>query len=215
MAAKSKKPKKTHETVFDVDVERLAEIYAKAGLDAVGDLPAQQSLADELETLVADVLDERPEFEELCRSELISKHEKIELLDRVFGAAASPGLLNLLKVMVQHKRLGAIRAVARSARALINERLGRIRVTVESALPMDDDLLAELVAQLKARLNAEPMIESRVNPDLLAGFIVRAGDRVFDASARTNLERARRQMVARAIETIQANPHHFLESAAP
>lgn len=214
MTAKSAKPQKNRETVFDVDVERLADIYAKAGLDAAGDASAQESLADEMEALVSDVLDAQPEFEDLCRSQLISKDEKIELLDRVFGQAASPQLLNLLKVMVRHGRLGAVRAVARSTRKLLNERIGRVLVTIETALPMDDALRSELVAKLQTMLNAEPVIESRVNPDLLAGFVVRAGDRVFDASARTDLDRARRRMVARAVETIQASPQHFLESTA-
>ena len=33
-----------HDTVFDVDVERLAGVYAQAGLNAAGDLKAQGAL---------------------------------------------------------------------------------------------------------------------------------------------------------------------------
>jgi F-type H+-transporting ATPase subunit delta len=213
MSAKSAKPTKVRETVFDVDVERLADLYARAGLDAAGDAESQQQLADDLESLVADVLDVHPDFEELCRSKLISRDEKLELLDRVFGASASPTSLNLLKVMVLHGRLGIIRAVARSAHKLINERIGCVLVSVETALPLDADSENELVAILKTRLNAEPIIETHVNPDLLAGLVIRAGDKVFDASARTHLQRARRQMVAHAVETIQARPHQFMDQS--
>jgi F-type H+-transporting ATPase subunit delta len=84
-----------------------------------------------------------------------------------------------------------------------------MRVEVEAALPVEPPLLAEIVAGLKRAFGAEPVVTTRVNPDLLAGFVVRIGDKVYDASARTGIERARQSMVARAIETIQSKPGQF------
>jgi F0F1-type ATP synthase delta subunit len=62
-------------------------------------------------------------------------------------------------------------------------------------------------------LGAEPTLVARINPAVLAGFVVRVGDRVYDASARSGLERLGKQMLDRAVEAIQANPNRFLEGA--
>ena len=64
---------------------------------------------------------------------------------------------------------------------------------------------------MKQSLGAEPVITTVINPDLIAGFVVRVGDRVYDASARTSFERARTAMVARAVEAIQSRPEQFME----
>lgn len=208
--ADSDKPSK-HDTVFDVDLERLADVYARGALDASGDTSAQQQLVVELESLVAEVLDAHAGLEDLFESEFISVDDKRDMLDRIFGGGASTSLQNVLKVMTKHGRLGIIRAVVRSARKLLDERLGRVRVKMETALPMDEALQNEMAQSLQAMLGAEPIVETSVNPDLLAGFVVRVGDRIYDASARTNIERARRGMIAHATDAILQHSHSLFE----
>jgi len=212
MADLSDQPK--HDHVFDVDAERLARVYAQAGLDAAGDLSAQESLAEELTSIVADVLEKHSEMEEIFRSELISKDEKLELLDRIFGGKASGSLLNLLKVMTKHGRLGMVRDVARSAYEMWEDRAGKVRVQLELPKPVDDALQSEILASLGKVLGGDPHVETTINPELLAGFVVRVGDKVYDASARTRLEKSRHGMVEHAIEAIQQHPEQFIDRAA-
>lgn len=201
-----------HDTVFDVDLERLAGIYAKAALDAAGDLTAQGALIEELSSLRDDVLNSQPDLEELFRSELVSQDEKLELIENIFGSRASASLVNVLKVMAKHGRLGIVRHVVKSAVALWQERSGRKEVVLETAEPVDDAMQSEILGALASLLGTEPAVTRRINPGLLAGFVVRVGDRVYDASARTRLERARQAMIERAAEAIHNNPDAFISS---
>lgn len=201
-----------HDTVFDVDLERLAGVYAEAALDAAGDLASQGALVEELISLRDDVLAAQPDLEELFRSELISEDEKLQLVDRIFGSRASATLVNVLKVMAKHGRLGIIRHVVKSAVGLWQERSGRKEVVLETAEPVDDAMQSEILGALAGLLGAEPAVTRRVNPGLLAGFVVRVGDRVYDASARTRLERARQGMIERAAEAIHQNPDAFISN---
>src|SRR5262245_25853456 len=95
-----------HDTVFDVDVERLARVYAQAALDAAGGPAEQDALMEELESLRDDVIDREPRVVKLFDSELISEERKVAMIDRMFGGRASGTLLNVLKVMARHGRLG-------------------------------------------------------------------------------------------------------------
>jgi F-type H+-transporting ATPase subunit delta len=203
---------KVRETVFDVDVEKLARVYAQAVLDAAGDSAAQASVMEELKALVAEVLDQFPDFEQLFASELISQGEKQELIDRVFGGKLSDTALSFLKVMGDHSRLGLLRQVVRSTQAVLAERNDRRTVNIELAQQADPPLLQELVGTLQKSLGSELVVHSTVNPDLIAGFVVRVGDKVYDASARTSFERARTAMVARAVDAIQSRPSQFMET---
>jgi len=198
--------------VFDIGVEKLAAVYAQAGLDAAGEASAQGKLVEELKALVEEVLDRFPELEQIFSTALISDDDKDGILDRLFASQLSTLALNLLKVLAKHGRLGILRAVVRSADSLWDERSGRVPVELQFAMEVDELLCQEVTRALQATLGSEPMVTTVVNPDLIAGFVVRVEDRVYDASARTSFERARAAMVARAMDAIQGNPDQFSTS---
>jgi F-type H+-transporting ATPase subunit delta len=202
------------DAVFDVSVERLARVYAQAALDAAGGLAEQDVLMGELESLRDDVIDREPRVRELFASELISEDEKLAMLDRVFAGRTSPLLLNVLKVLTHHGRLGMIRDVVAAARRMWETRSGRLPVELQTANPLSPELEQELLTTLERVLGAEPIVSASVNPHLIAGFIIRVGDRVYDGSIRNRLEAVRRGMVAHATEAIQMTPHRFFSVEA-
>lgn len=210
MSSETGKKAKSRETVFDVDVEQLARVYAQAALDAAGDSAAQDALMGELQAILADVLDEFPRLEQIFSSALISEEEKAGVLDRVFGARLSTTALSFLKVLSKHGRLGMLRAVVRSAAELWEHRSGREPIELQLAQELEQSLQQEIIESLRNSLGVEPVVTTRINPDLIAGFVVRIGDKVYDASARSSLERARQAMVANAVDAIQRVPEKFM-----
>jgi len=202
--------KATHkETVFDVDVEKLARVYAQAVLDAAGD--QEDEVLDELRAIVAEVLDKYPEVEQIFDSAIVSHDEKLGMVDRIFGSQLSTTTLSFLKVLSNHSRLGVLRQVVRVAEQLWERRCNRVPVELELAMAMEPSLQEEVIGSLRSSLGIEPVVTTKINPDLIAGFVVRVGDKVYDASTRTSLERTRQAMVAQAIEAIQSRPEQFLE----
>ena len=202
------------DTVFDVSAERLARVYAQAVFNAAGGRAEQDALMDELESLRDDVLARQPKVQELFASELISDDEKHALIDRLFAGRASTLLLNFLKVLNKHGRLGMIRDVIAAARKIWETQSGRQPVLLETANPLTPELEQEILASLAKVLGADPIVSATVNPDLIAGFVIRVGDRVFDGSVRTRLEAMRKGMIARATEAIQMSPERFFTTEA-
>jgi F-type H+-transporting ATPase subunit delta len=201
-----------HDTVFDVDAERIARVYAQAAFAAAGAQAERDSLMDELESLRSDVLDRLPRVEELFKSQLISEDDKLALIDKVFGGRASATLINTLKVMAAHGRLGMVRDMVAAARKIWEHQSGRLPVELETANPLTPDLEQEVLTVLAKVLDADPIVSARVNPDLISGFIIRVGDRLYDASTRTRLEHMRQGMVARAVEAIQRGPERYVKN---
>jgi F-type H+-transporting ATPase subunit delta len=72
------------------------------------------------------------------------------------------------------------------------------RVEVASARPLDEAAFSRLRSSMKAVLGREVALEARENPALLAGAVVRAGNRVWDGSLAGRLERAREGLGVRA-----------------
>ena len=199
------------DNVFDVDAERLARVYAEAGLNAAGGIADQESVVLELEAVVRDVLSVDRRIEEIFGSELIAAEDKVAMLDGILGKQASAKTLNLLKVMARHKRLSLIRDVAKAARKMWQARSGRVPVELETANTLDPALEQEILSAFGGVLGADPIVTQRVNPDLIAGFVIRVGDRVYDGSIRTRLEKMRLQMIDRAVDAIQRGPQRFID----
>lgn len=202
---------RVRDTVFDVDAERLAGVYASAGLDAAGGIGEQEQVVNELEAIVGEVLTLDSRMREIFASVLIAAEEKVSMLDRLFGGKVSTTTLNLLKVMARHKRLNLLRDVAKVSRKLWQDRSGRIPVELETANPLDAALEKEILVAFGDVLGADPIVTQRVNPDLIAGFVIRVGDRVYDGSIQSRLEKMRLNMIERAVDAIQRNPRQFVD----
>lgn len=197
-----------HETVMDVTEEQIAHVYGQAFLGVAEASGKTDALVDELRSLVAEVLDKVPAFLETLDSVFLSPEQKEQLLDKTLGGASTE-VMNLIKVMLNHGRLGILRSVMREVLKLNNKRIGRTEVQLSVAHPVDDGLLGEISAALKQSLGTDPELSIQIDPDLIAGFVVRVGDTVYDGSVKTQFEKARKAMVNRAVERIEASPETF------
>jgi F-type H+-transporting ATPase subunit delta len=172
------------------------------------------ALVGEVGSIVEDVLQSYPKFEQTLRSELVSPEDKARMLDRVFHGRVSNQVLNFLKVLAAHGRLILLRPVARLLKQLDAERRGQFDVELRVALPVDASIESEIENRIRKRFGGEPVIRVVVDPSLIAGVIVRFGDRVFDGSIHTQLEHTRRAMIERATETIEMHAERFLSTTA-
>src|SRR5688500_10023598 len=137
---------------FDPAKQRLGTVYAKALIGAAEKAGQTDRVLEELDSLVTDVIDKLPDFEETLRTPRIAPEEKVQLLERVLGSRVSPLLLNLLKVAAQHERLDTLRPIQRAARKLANEMRNRIEVLVESAAPISNQLRTTIASRLQQLL---------------------------------------------------------------
>ena len=62
------------------------------------------------------------------------------------------------------------------------------------ARALSDDETAELKAILKSKLSRDVQLETRIDPALLGGLIVKVGSRMIDSSLRTKLNGIRTAM---------------------
>lgn len=204
----------------DVSKEKIASVYAEAFFAAAGQNGGAEPRVNELEEFVSDVLDTFPKYESVLASGLVSPEEKCELLDRAFGrtednspegvqSGLTPLTLNFLKVLAKHGRLDCLRVIVRSLRTLHEKSLGRVRVTVTTPAPITDDLAQRLLVGIAPLAGGDPILETRVDPELIGGVVVRVGDTVYDASILTQLKNLREQLIQRSTHEIQSRRDRF------
>jgi F-type H+-transporting ATPase subunit delta len=195
---------------MDVTEERIARVYATAFMEVAAKTKDATALVDEVGSLVNDVLGRFPRLEDTLRSALISSEDKEMSLDRMLSGRASALVLNFVKVLARHDRLGLLRSIASILKKLDAQRRGLTDVEVRVAAPIDASLQTEIQNRLRKALGGEPVLHVQVDPAVIAGMVIRVGDRVYDGSVNTQLENARRAMIERITERIETAPERFM-----
>jgi F-type H+-transporting ATPase subunit delta len=173
--------------------DTAARRYAEAAFQV-----ARES--DALDRWQADlaVLDETlavPELRALIEHPAVAFADKERILHRaVADVGAEP--LNLILLMIRRGRPGAIPAMRRHFEELVRRQRGIARAEIRSALPLDKEDRAELERTLARLAGREVELTELVDPSLIGGIAVRIGDRLYDASVRSRLERLRARMTA-------------------
>lgn len=126
----------------------------------------------------------------------IAVAEKKDVLTGALGNRLPRLFLNFLLVLLDNRRHRLLPAVASEYDQMLDERLGRLNVSVTLAREPDAAGLAGITDRLSKALDKSVIAHVRVEPDILGGIIVRYGDHVMDGSLRRRLLHLRGRMLA-------------------
>ena len=94
---------------------------------------------------------------------------------------------SLLKMLAENDRLAALPDMHAQYEELRREAEGEMEAHVVSAYELTDDQAGRIVEALGKRLSRKIKITSEVDPSLIGGAIIRAGDLVIDGSIQGRL----------------------------
>ena len=139
-----------------------------------------------------------PELVSVIGDPKLSSEQIYDLIIAGLGQTQLPEeAANLLKVVVENGRLEAVPEIARQFRELKNQSEGVADAYIESAMPMTQAEVDDLVAGLGKRfpgLKLTPVVT--INEALIGGVRVRVGDRVLDGSIQTRLAQMQEALTA-------------------
>src|SRR5512134_3370823 len=131
------------------ELSTIARPYAQALFDsarAEGTLPAWVEIADELAALAA-----HPRVAEVVADPNLGAQQIFELLNGLMKSKLPPDGANFLRTVIDNGRLAALPEIARQLRTLKNAAEGVADCLVETAYPLSEAQVNELVAGLARR----------------------------------------------------------------
>ena len=96
---------------------------------------------------------------------------------------------NFIQLLAENDRIQLLPEIAALYEHYRAEAEGSIEAEVISANETSDEQLAKIAAALKTRLGKEVRITSKIDPSLIGGAIIRAGDMVIDGSVSGRLSK--------------------------
>ena len=177
-------------------MEEIAQVYSRSLFEVASEQDKVDELKEELDTF-ADALAQSRELSVFFFSPYFSTEEKKDGLRRVV-VDADPALVNFLELLIDNHRLPLIHRIRRQFDTLWDRAHRRLPVEVTSAVELDRTVIEALERRIGDQTGQNVQLESKVDPDILGGIVLRVGNSILDASVRHRLEQLRKEVAKAA-----------------
>ncbi|NUM33690.1 MAG: ATP synthase F1 subunit delta [Candidatus Brocadiae bacterium] len=177
--------------------------YYAYALYELSSLKKQQEEFLENFELVLEVQKQKPELNFLAQSPLISNKKKFQFFDRILHNHLNPLFLNFIKVLVKKQQLHLLEKIYVVYRHFCDEWAESIRATVTSAVPLTEEEQKRICNVVSGYLQKSVFLRVIVDPDILGGITLQAGDIWMDASLRGKMKSFQKNLQETARKVIK------------
>ena len=193
----------------DPGARSVAKVYSHAYLESAAGAGGVDLALEELGSFVKDVLGSNAEFDRMLRTQELNVEAKLQLLEKVVVPRSSPLVANFIRVVAHHDRLELLPLIYDLAVRESELRLNQRRVQITSASELTSETLESIRQKMATALSTQPILETRVDPSLLGGMLIRVGDTVYDGSLKTQVKQLRVLLRERCLNEIQRGRDRF------
>jgi F-type H+-transporting ATPase subunit delta len=161
----------------------LFQVTQKEGVAALREIEKQLAGVAEIFRLV-------PQLVRVFEVPSVSPAAKLELVDTIAKTLVlRREAQRMLVALEHHVRLRYLDEVVAFFRELVDRKEGVVRGRVELPVPASQEQVVALGKALAELLGTRVELEFKLREELLAGFVVRVGSRVFDGSLLAQVRR--------------------------
>jgi F-type H+-transporting ATPase subunit delta len=165
----------------------IARPYAKAAFMAARD---SKSLADWSRALqVSAGMSLNARIADLLTDPGFGEDKVVGMFAGVGGEKIDQHWQNFVRVLAENKRLELLGDIAAQFELLRAQFENELTVEVTSAVALSDEQKTAMAASLKKRFKRDVRMTNAVDPSLLGGAVIRAGDQIIDGSIKGRLQR--------------------------
>jgi F-type H+-transporting ATPase subunit delta len=167
----------------------IARRYAKALVQLGAEEGAVEKFNTELSAFNS-TLANNPALGSIFMSPAYGLKAKREILKDIIGKLDLSGTGgNFLLLLLDKGRLSLLPQIAESYSAFADEISGVIRPTLASGLPLDDSQVESIKSALEKSTGKKVTLKVELDPTLIGGVVTKIGDKLFDGSVRTQLNK--------------------------
>jgi len=172
--------------------------YAKSLIDLAQEENILEEVKKDMELFI-DVVKNSHELYAVLRNPIISHDKKIKILDALFGGKVNKVTISFFKIMISKSRGEVLYYTAQEFVNQYNVKKNIIKALVTSATPLSEANKKQITELVKAEVGGNIILQTKVNPELIGGFILTVGDRQVDTSIANSLKKLKMEFVEKAV----------------
>lgn len=180
---------------------RVSGRYAKSLIDLAIEQGKLQSVIGDIETLHESV--KNRDLYLMLKSPIINSSKKESVMKLLFAEQFEAITMGFINICINKSREGLLPEIASEVLSEYKKMQGITSVKVTTAIPLSAEALEalreKLVASSITDKNVE--IETVVKPDLIGGFVIEFGDKLYDASVAAKLAALKKEFAGNLYES--------------
>jgi F-type H+-transporting ATPase subunit delta len=172
-----------------------AVAYARSLLELANERGQAKEVGEEMKA-VGQILAENPGFKEFLSNPSVGATERSNTFDKLFKGQASELVYSMIRVANEKGRAGILDEIAAEYTKLLDVQLGNVDVDVTSATELEPDQRETINQRVNGMLGKNANLHHHVDASIIGGLVVRIGDKVLDASVKSQLKSLRERMLA-------------------
>jgi F-type H+-transporting ATPase subunit delta len=172
-------------------MSRAAIRYAKAILETAVSKGKANQVNDDMKSIIASV-NSSADLKDFLSSPIITSEVKMNVLSEVFGSVEED-TKSLFRLLQENKRFEILEAIAAQFNVQFDDMNGVEVANVTTAFPITADLEAKILAKATSMSTKKITIQNTIDPSIIGGFILRIGDKQYNASVSNRLQELKRE----------------------
>ena len=165
---------------------KVAGRYAKALIELAIERGVLEEVKNDMELLV-NTCNANRDLSAMLKNPVIHGYKKLAIMKQLFEKRMNKLSIAYIDIITRKSREPELEGIARQFMNLFKVNKGIQVAVITSVNGLDDKLRAEVLAILKNETKSEVELVEKVNKNLIGGFILRIGDKQFDASIAKSL----------------------------
>jgi len=171
---------------------RAAIRYAKAILDLSISKGVAEVVNNDMK-LIGSTINDNSELNTFIQSPVLKVEIKEKALLEVF-ASVNGVTKGLFRLLFENKRFEILKGITAEYIKLFDVMNGVEVAKVTTAIAMDAALEAKVLAKVATLSDKKITIENTIDPSIIGGFILRIGDKQYNASVANRLQVLKREL---------------------
>lgn len=175
----------------------MAKLVEKRYATALFELAQSENKLTAYETevkTIVELLQRELDFMAVLKDHRVTLKEKMHLVETVFDGRVSDPIVGLLVLLIKKGRQEDILGVLETFLERVKKESGIIKAVVTSAVPLTSEQLQKLQEKLETSTKSKIELETIIDTSIIAGLVVRVGDKVVDASYKGEIQTLKKQL---------------------
>jgi F-type H+-transporting ATPase subunit delta len=172
---------------------RIASRYAKSLIDLANEKGQLEEVYKDM-LLLQRIIKGNPDFTVLLRSPVVTPDKKLKIVEAVTAGRISSLTTAFNKLLITKSREASLPEIITSfvEQYKVLKNIQTVKLTTATAI--SDELKDQIIGQIRKTSDIETIdLQTIVNPELIGGFVLQAGDKLVDVSIAYDLREISRQ----------------------
>jgi F-type H+-transporting ATPase subunit delta len=173
---------------------KIATRYAKSLLSIAKENSVLELVKDDIESILVAINQNR-DLSNLLNSPIIKTEIKLTILKKILTGKCNATTEQFVLFVVKNSRESHLVAILNSFLVLYNTEKGLENATITSAMALSQSNTEAIIKQLETATKKKIILEKKIDRNLVGGFIIQIGDKLYDASLLNKFKNIRKELI--------------------